>query len=54
MPDTGQPWTIEQVARFDHQVTGVSVSEDGRIFVNFPRWTEDSAVSVAELNRDGT
>jgi sugar lactone lactonase YvrE len=54
MPDTSQPWTIEQVARFDHQVTGVSVSEDGRIFVNFPRWTEDSAVSVAELNKDGT
>ncbi|QOY93006.1 hypothetical protein IM543_15605 [Massilia sp. UMI-21] len=46
-------WTIEQVAAFEHQVTGVSVSEDGRIFVNFPRWTEDSAVSVAELGRDG-
>lgn len=43
---------LTQVARFDHQVTGVTVSEDGRIFVNFPRWTEDSPVSVAEL-RDG-
>jgi sugar lactone lactonase YvrE len=41
--------SIELVKEFDHQVTGVSVSEDGRIFVNFPRWTEDSAVSVAEL-----
>ena len=40
---------IEQVARFEHQVTGVTVSEDNRIFVNFPRWTEDTAVSVAEL-----
>ena len=47
-----QGWTIEQVARFEHQVTGVSVSEDNRIFVNFPRWTEDNAVSVAEL-KDG-
>lgn len=41
--------TIELVADFGHQVTGVSVSEDNRIFVNFPRWTEDSPVSVAEL-----
>ena len=40
---------LEEVARFDHQVTGVTVSEDGRIFVNFPRWTEDSPVSVAEV-----
>jgi sugar lactone lactonase YvrE len=41
--------SIELVAQFEHQVTGVTVSEDNRIFVNFPRWTEDSAVSVAEL-----
>jgi sugar lactone lactonase YvrE len=40
---------IELVAEFGHQVTGISVSEDNRIFVNFPRWTEDNAVSVAEL-----
>ena len=44
---------IELVARFEHQVTGVTVSEDKRIFVNFPRWTEDTAVSVAELLADG-
>jgi sugar lactone lactonase YvrE len=44
--------SIELVADFEHQVTGVSVSEDGRIFVNFPRWTEDNAISVAEL-KDG-
>ncbi len=47
-------WSIEQVAAFEHQVTGVSVSEDNRIFVNFPRWTEDSAVSVAEVGKDGS
>lgn len=40
---------LTQVARFGHQVTGVTVAEDGRIFVSFPRWTEDTAVSVAEL-----
>ncbi|MGI8507699.1 MAG: SMP-30/gluconolactonase/LRE family protein [Gemmatimonadaceae bacterium] len=44
---------LHQVATFDHQVTGVSVSKGGRIFVNFPRWTEDAAVSVAELMKDG-
>lgn len=42
------------MAEFPHQVTGVTVSEDGRVFVNFPRWTEDSPVSVAEVMEDGT
>ena len=49
-PDTPQ---LQQVANFDHQVTGVTVSPDGRIFVNFPRWTEDAPVSVAEVKRNG-
>src|SRR5262245_11678829 len=44
---------LEEAAHFDHQATGVAVSADGRIFVNFPRWTEDSPVSVAEVGRDG-
>ncbi|WP_182084955.1 L-dopachrome tautomerase-related protein [Aureimonas sp. ME7] len=43
---------VQKVADFPHQVTGVSVSEDGRIFVNFPRWTEDSPISVGEW-KDG-
>ena len=42
------------VAEFDHQVTGVTVAPSGRIFVNFPRWTEDAPVSVAELLPDGS
>jgi len=45
---------IQQVAAFDHQVTGVTVSKDGRIFVNFPRWTEDAPISVAEVMNDGS
>jgi sugar lactone lactonase YvrE len=49
-PDTPQ---LQQVAQFEHQVTGVTVSKDGRIFVNFPRWTGDAPVSVAEVTRDG-
>jgi sugar lactone lactonase YvrE len=44
---------LQEVAKFDHQVTGVTLSEDGRIFVNFPRWSEDVAVSVAEVMKDG-
>ena len=40
---------LQEVAAFRHQVTGVAVSADGRVFVNFPRWTEDSPISVAEL-----
>jgi sugar lactone lactonase YvrE len=54
-PEDRRPYTaLQQAARFDHQVTGVTVSERGRIFVNFPRWTEDSPVSVAEVMRDGS
>jgi sugar lactone lactonase YvrE len=51
---TGNTVTPEPVAQFAHQVTGVTVTEGGRIFVNFPRWTEDSPVSVAEVIKDGT
>lgn len=44
---------LELVANFGHQVTGVGANPDGRIFVNFPRWEEDVAISVAELSGDG-
>lgn len=43
---------LTKVASFEHQVTGVTVAKDGRTFVNFPRWSEDAPVSVAEL-KDG-
>jgi len=48
-----KPHTLQKVASFKHQVTGVTVAEDGRIFVNFPRWSEDVAISVAEVMKDG-
>jgi sugar lactone lactonase YvrE len=48
------PFRLEEAAHFPSQATGVAVSADGRIFVNFPRWTEDSPVSVVEVGRDGT
>jgi len=43
---------LTKVAGFAHQVTGITASRDGRLFVNFPRWSEDAPVSVAEL-KDG-
>ena len=52
VPAFGQ--SLTPVATFDHQVTGVAVSADGRRFVNFPRWTEDAPISVAEVARDGS
>jgi sugar lactone lactonase YvrE len=44
---------LTQVAGFEQQVTGVAVARDGRMFVNFPRWEKDVAVSVAEVMKDG-
>jgi sugar lactone lactonase YvrE len=45
---------LQKVADFEQQVTGVAVAPSGRIFVNFPRWEEDVAISVAELKPDGS
>ncbi|OIQ30738.1 MAG: hypothetical protein BM564_00570 [Bacteroidetes bacterium MedPE-SWsnd-G2] len=37
------------------QVTGVTVSNTGRIFANFPRWRKDVPLSVVEINpKDGS
>jgi len=44
---------IEPVFRFhDAMPTGVSVSRDGRIFINFPKWGDPVQFTVAEL-KDG-
>jgi sugar lactone lactonase YvrE len=42
---------LEEVASFDNQqVTGVGVSgKTGRVFVNFPYWSDDHLLSVAEI-----
>ena len=45
----GNGTTLTEITGFKHQVTGVSVSPDNRVFVNFPRWTDDAPVSVAEV-----
>jgi len=42
---------LQEVASFpDKQITGVGVSPtSGRIFVNFPYWSDDHSISVAEI-----
>lgn len=42
---------LQEVASFpDKQITGVGVStRSGRIFVNFPYWSDDHSISVAEI-----
>ncbi len=41
---------LEEVATFPkQQVTGVTVSPKGRVFVNFPFWSDDHTISVAEI-----
>lgn len=46
--------SLEQVFAFESgpMPTGVTVSHDGRIFVNFPRWGDDVPYTVGEI-RDG-
>jgi sugar lactone lactonase YvrE len=42
---------LQEVASFpDKQLTGVGVStRSGRVFVNFPYWSDDHSISVAEI-----
>jgi sugar lactone lactonase YvrE len=45
---------LVEVAHSDQQWTGVAVSQEGRIFVNFPRWSPRVTMAVAEVFPDGT
>lgn len=36
-------------AESNYQWTGIAISKNDRVFVNFPRWTTDTPVSVAEI-----
>ncbi len=47
------PARLEVVAASDRLWTGVAVSPAGRIFVNFPRWSADVPISVAEVLASG-
>lgn len=45
--------SLIEVAESDRQWTGVAVSREGRIFVNFPRWSDDVTFSVGEIQASG-
>ena len=38
----------------DFQLTGVTMSRDGRMFVNFPRWSDKYLNAVVEVQKDGS
>src|SRR5688572_23875563 len=43
---------LEEVARFSGPMpTDVTVSHEGRIFVNFPRWRDQVSMTVAEVRQ---
>ena len=45
---------LQTVATFQkNQPTGVAVSREGRVFVNFPRWSDQHEFSVVEVLPDG-
>lgn len=46
-------YSLVEVAHSDRQWTGIAVSRNGRIFVNYPRWSDSVPFSVGELHPDG-
>ena len=46
-------FNLVEFAESERQWTGVAVSKEGRIFVNYPRWSADVPVSVAEILESG-
>lgn len=50
LPTIEMAGMLEPVAHFNGAMpTGVTVSQQGRIFVNFPKWGDDVEYSVAEI-----
>ena len=43
-----------EVVTLDNQPTGIAVSQEGRLFINFPRWNDTHTYSVVEILPDGT
>lgn len=55
LPQDKPVGTIESVASFNGPMpTGVTVSQSGRIFVNFPRWGDKVDYTVAEVKNGRT
>ncbi len=49
LPGIAENSSLEAVAFCDAQWTGLAVSKDSRLFVNYPRWSDSVTISVAEL-----
>ena len=47
--ETETELSLNLVAQSDKQWTGVAISKDGRLFVNYPYWSSHVPVSVAEV-----
>ncbi|GFO68197.1 gluconolaconase [Geomonas limicola] len=45
---------LTEVARSERQWTGIAMTRDGRLFVNYPRWSDQVPFSVGELQPDGS
>jgi sugar lactone lactonase YvrE len=45
----GRRGPLEKVAELDTMPTGITVSQEGRVFVSFPRWEDPIPYTVAEL-----
>ncbi len=57
VPGYGQaagPQLTEVYHNDDFQLTGISVSKTGRLFVNFPRWSPEYLNAVVEVMPDGS
>ena len=50
----GQRRLTEVYHNNDFQLTGISVSNTGRLFVNFPRWSPEYLNAVMEVTSDGS
>jgi len=51
---SASPRPIELVATSPHQWTGIGVTAKGRIYVNFPRWSDEVPISVGTLRDNGS
>lgn len=54
LPTEEQPDLVPVAEFHGTQVTGVTISHDGRMFANFPRWRDHVPFSVVEIKQDGT
>ncbi len=52
-PDETSTTSLEIVAESTRRWTGIAVDSGGRVFVNYPRWSDDVPFSVGELDEEG-